>query len=65
MKTARLVDASYVAEALGVSKATAYRIIRSLNDELQLSGVLTRPGRVNLEFFEQKYFYVPSLGCEQ
>ena len=37
--TNRLVDADYVMGALGVSRATAYRIIRDLNAELSERGM--------------------------
>lgn len=56
----QMVNAEYVMGALGVSKNTAYRIIRALNAELEDSGVRTITGRVNLTYFEQKYFAVPN-----
>lgn len=62
MSQKRLVDADYVRESLGVSRATAYRVIRELNAELESSGVRTIPGKVNLAFFEEKYFALPGEG---
>ena len=50
----KMVDAEYVMEALDVSRATAYRVIRELNAELESSGIRTIPGKVNLAFFEEK-----------
>lgn len=55
----RLVGVREVMNALGVSKATAYKIIRELNEELSASGVRTIAGRVNLRYFEAKFFSVP------
>ena len=55
----QMVNAEYVMNALDVSKNTAYRIIRALNAELENSGVRTIAGRVNLTYFERKYFAVP------
>lgn len=58
----RLVDADYVRESLDVSRATAYRIIRDLTTELEASGIRTIPGKINLAFFEEKYFALPGEG---
>lgn len=55
----KMVNAEYVMNALDVSKNTAYRIIRALNAELEGLGARTIAGRVNLTYFEQKYFAVP------
>lgn len=60
--TSRLVGADYVATKLAVSKPTAYRIIRSLNDELVAAGARVIPGRVNLEYLEATYFTQPPKG---
>ena len=56
----RLVGVREVMDVLGVSKATAYKIICELNEELKASGVRTIAGRVNLRYFEAKFFSVPS-----
>lgn len=55
----RLVGVREVMNVLGVSKATAYKIIRELNEELKASGARTIAGRVNLRYFEAKFFSVP------
>lgn len=60
--TSRLVGVGYVAAKLDVSKPTAYRIIRSLNNELVAAGARVIPGRVNLEYLEATYFAQPSKG---
>lgn len=59
MKTLKLVNASYVAEALGLSRAGAYRIIRELNQELEASGIRTLPGKVSLSYLERRFFSLP------
>ena len=58
----KMVDAEYVMEALDVSRATAYRVIRELNAGLESSGIRTIPGKVNLAFFVEKYFALPGEG---
>ena len=58
----KMVDAEYVMEALDVSRATAYRVIRELNAELESSGHSNDSRKVNLAFFEEKYFALPGEG---
>lgn len=41
---------------LGVSKATAYTIIRELNDELRNKGYLTLQGKVPKVYFQEKWY---------
>lgn len=52
-----MMTASGVAEAMGVSKAYAYKVIQRLNKELQAKGYLTVAGKVNRKFFMQKINY--------
>lgn len=59
----RLVDSAFVMEALGVSRATVYRIIRELNGELHEKGVRTIDGRVDRDYLLSKYF-APTDGSE-
>ena len=49
--------ADEVAQKLGISKSHAYKVIHGLNEELQEKGYLTISGRVNREFFREKYYY--------
>lgn len=51
------MTASGVAEAMGVSKAYAYKVIQRLNKELQEQGYLTVSGKVNRKFFMKKVNY--------
>lgn len=55
----RLVGAEYVSSALDLSRASAYRVIRDLNRELEASGVRTLPGKVNLAYLERRFFSMP------
>lgn len=45
-----------VAEELGVSKPYAYKLIRQLNDELKQQGFLTIAGRVNRQYFNERFY---------
>ena len=46
-----------VAKELGVSVPYAYKVIQRLNAELQEKGRLTISGRVNRNFFMEKFCY--------
>ena len=46
-----------VAQALGISKSHAYKVIHKLNAELREKGYLTISGRVNRNFFMEKFCY--------
>ena len=46
-----------VAKELGVSVPYAYKVIQRLNAELQEKGCLTISGRVNRNFFTEKFCY--------
>lgn len=50
------LDANDVAKLLYVSKSTAYREIRKLNELLKAQGYLVVSGRVPRRFFEEKYY---------
>ena len=52
-----MMTASEVAEAMGVSKAYAYKVIQRLNKELQAKDYLTVAGKVNRKFFMRKINY--------
>lgn len=54
----RLIDAEEVASELGCSKSHAYKIIRTLNRELQKEGHMTLAGKVSRVYFERR-FYCP------
>lgn len=43
-----------VAEEMGVSVSYAYKLIRKLNKELQSTGCITIPGRIDRKFFHER-----------
>ena len=45
-----------VAEELGVSVPYAYKLIRQLNEELKAKGFLTIAGRVNRQYFNERFY---------
>lgn len=52
----RFYTADDIAYILSVSKSTAYREIKKLNDELRLKGYITISGKVPRKFFEEKFY---------
>jgi len=46
-----------VARELDCKIPTAYKIIKKLNDELKAKGFCVMAGRLNKEYFQQKYYY--------
>ena len=55
-KTNYMMTAEEVAEELGISKGHAYKIVRSLNQELQDKGFIVVAGKVLRAFWETKFF---------
>lgn len=51
-----MVRADEVAERLGISRTSAYSVIKELNRELADKGYMTVSGRVSKDYFEQRYF---------
>ena len=45
-----------VAEELGVSVPYAYKLIRQMNEELAKTGGITISGRIELKFFDEKFY---------
>lgn len=45
-----------VAEELGVSVAYAYKLIRSMNEELKKKGCIVIAGRIDRKFFYEKFY---------
>lgn len=50
------ITASEVADLLGVSSVTAYRIIKTMNEELSSKGYLTIRGKVSRTYFLEKIY---------
>lgn len=59
MQEHRLMGAEEVSEVLGVSKPYAYKLIRKLNEELESTGCMFIPGKVNRAYLEEKFFKLP------
>ena len=57
MQAQNFMRVEEVAQELGTSKSHAYKVIHKLNAELREKGYLTISGRVNREFFREKYYY--------
>jgi sugar-specific transcriptional regulator TrmB len=58
MSMRNYLTAPEVAEIMGVSVPTAYKIIRKLNDELKAKGYITVCGKVSRAYFEHKTYSV-------
>lgn len=52
----KFIHADDVARELGVSKPYAYKIIKKLNDELKSKGFITIAGRVNRQYFDERFY---------
>lgn len=51
------LTAEDVMKILQVKQSKAYQIIRQLNKELSGMGLITVPGRVDVNYFRKKLFY--------
>ena len=56
MKNTILMNAQEVAEALGVSKASAYKMIHVWNEKLQKMGYTTVCGRISRKYFQEQFY---------
>ena len=56
MENKRFLNASDVANFMGISVPMAYKIIRRLNEELSAQGFITVAGKVSRCYFEQKVY---------
>jgi len=56
MGNKRFLDVNDVAEYMGVSTSKAYKIIRTMNDELSKKGFITIAGKVNRAYFEKRIY---------
>lgn len=55
-KSRQMLDADDVAEALGVSKSSAYRYISKLNKELEKADYIVVRGKISKAYFEKRVF---------
>lgn len=56
MKDIKYLKAQDVADYMEISVPMAYKIIRTLNEELVAQGYLVVAGRVNRSYFEKKIY---------
>lgn len=56
MEKKRFMDVADVAEYLDVSTSKAYKIIRSMNEELARKGFITVAGKVSRTYFEERVY---------
>ena len=45
-----------IREVLSVSESKAYRIVRTLNEELTQKGYMVIPGRVSRHYFNERFY---------
>ena len=58
MDVKRFLTANDVSEYMGISVPMAYKIIRSLKEELKAQGYITIAGKVSRAYFERKVYGV-------
>lgn len=56
MEEKQFLTAVDVAKILRTSEATAYRIIRDLNEELKKKGKIILLGKISRRYFEEKIY---------
>jgi hypothetical protein len=56
MENEMFVGAETVAKDFGVSKSTAYVLIKKLNEELDGQGYLTVAGRVSRQYYRERIY---------
>lgn len=50
------ISVSEVMDTLMVSRASAYRIVKRLNDELNEKGFMVIPGKVSRKYFNERFY---------
>ena len=59
------MTAQEVADAMGISVAFAYKIMRDLNAELKQKGYIVVSGRVNRQYFMERTCYGASMNRKE
>ena len=57
MENKTFMNADDIAEEMGISKSSAYKILRQLNADLREQGYSTVAGRENTNYFRKKMCY--------
>lgn len=52
----KFIRVDEVAQELCVSKPYAYKLIKRLNEELKAQGFITIAGRVNRQYFNERFY---------
>lgn len=52
----KFIRVDEVAQELSVSKPYAYKLIKKLNDELKEQDFITIAGRVNRQYFQERFY---------
>lgn len=60
MRSDYMMTANDVAQALGISKGHAYKIVRELNNELEAKGFIVVAGKIPRAFWDKKFYNVNS-----
>ncbi len=50
------ITVAEIKEVLDVSESKAYRIVRTLNEELKQKGFMVIPGRVSRQYFNERFY---------
>ena len=65
MKNQVFATAQEVAQELGVSKATAYKMIHEWNEKLKAKGYTTVSGRISRRFFHEQFYGMEQGGDQR
>lgn len=52
----RFIRAQEVADILGISRTSAYKVVKSLNNELEAMGKIIVRGKISRRYFEEKFY---------
>lgn len=56
MENIKFLSAKDVSTILGISVTSAYKIIKSLNNDLQKQGKIVISGKISKRYFEEKVY---------
>lgn len=56
MQNTIFITAQEVAQELGISKATAYKLIHAWNEKLKTQGYTTVSGRIIRKFYQEQFY---------
>ncbi len=56
LQNKKFLNVTDVAEIFNISKSSAYRIIKKLNDDLKKSGKITVSGKISSKYFYENVY---------